>query len=477
MNAGNANRAFGKEVLVTTLLIKHGTIVTAADQYKGDLFIVDEQIRTIGKDLTVTADRTLDAAGCYVIPGGIDPHVHMQIPFMGTHSSDTFETGTLAALHGGTTTIIDFALQTQGDTLHNAFNQWYEWAEGHAVGDYAFHVAVTDLNPKTKPEVAELIAKRGVTSFKTFMAYKGALMIDDRQMVELMRELKTHGALLTVHCEHGDLVDNLIAANRAAGNAAPRYHCLSRPAIAEGEATGRVIDLGHAVGQDVYIVHLTCEEALGRARRAGSRNQKVHVETCIQYLTLDESRYFQEGFEGAKYVMSPPLRKPKDQEALWAGLRQGLVHVVGTDHCPFTMEQKRMGERDFSKIPNGHPAVEHRLELLYSEGVAKDRISLNRFVEVTSTAPARLFGLWPRKGCIAPGSDADLVIFDPKQEHTLSAKTHHMNVDYSAYEGWKVTGKCRTTVLRGKVVVDDGTATVEKGYGTYLSRNRYRPVI
>lgn len=458
-----------------TILIKNGTIVTAADRYQADLFIAGEQVHTIGKDLTLRADRTLDATGCYVIPGGIDPHVHMQIPFMGTHSSDTFETGTLGALHGGTTTIIDFALQTQGDTLNNAFNQWYEWANGHAVGDYSFHVAVTDLNTKTRPEVAELITRRGVTSFKTFMAYKGALMIDDRQMVELMRELKQHGALLTVHCEHGDLVDSLIAANRAAGNTAPHYHCLSRPALAEGEASGRIIDLGHAMGQGVYIVHLTCEEALHRVRDATYRNQRVHVETCIQYLTLDESRYFQPGFEGAKYVMSPPLRKPKDQETLWAGIRQGLVHVVGTDHCPFTMAQKKMGEHDFSKIPNGHPAVEHRLELLYSEGVAKERISLNKFVEVTSTAPARIFGLWPRKGTIAVGSDADLVLFDPQQEHTLSAKTHHMNVDYSAYEGWQVKGKCRTTLLRGQVVIDEGKACVERGNGKYLPRNRYCP--
>ncbi|MBI4237401.1 MAG: dihydropyrimidinase [Deltaproteobacteria bacterium] len=458
---------------MNTLLIKNGTVVTVGATQVADVFIAGETVQAVGRDLSYTADRTIDATGCYVVPGGIDPHVHMQIPFMGTHSSDNFETGTLAALHGGTTTIIDFAIQTQGDTLTNTWNQWYEWANGHAVGDYSFHLAVTDFNDKTCAELPDLIEKRGVTSFKTFMAYKGALMIDDRQMVALMHELKRLGGLLTVHAEHGDMIDSLIAQHRAAGHTAPRYHAASHPELAETEASGRILDLGLACDQAVYIVHMTCEGALNRLRNALYRNQVGLAETCIQYLLLDDSLYEREGFDGAKWVMSPPLRQPKDQAALWAGINQGLIRVVATDHCPFTLAQKRMGESDFSKIPNGHPAVEHRMELLFSEGVQQNRISLSKFVEVTSTNAAKIFGLYPRKGTIAVGSDADITIIDPTQQHTLSAATHHMNVDYSAYEGWKVNGKCRTTILRGQVAVEDGQAHVGKGHGQYLKRARF----
>lgn len=453
-----------------TLLIKNGTVATATDLYQADVFVSGETVHTIGKDLQMRADRVLDASGCYVLPGGIDPHTHMQIPFMGTHSSDTFESGTLAALHGGTTTIIDFAIQSRGDTLNNAVNQWTEWAQGHAVGDFSFHVAVTDLNPKTKAEVKDLIQKRGLNSFKVFMAYKGALMIDDGQICELMRELKQCGGLLTVHAENGDQADQLIAYNLAQGNTAPRYHCESRPARCEGEATGRIIDLASQGDHGLYIVHMTCQESLDRVRAATLRNQKVFAETCIQYLVLDDSVYYQDGFEGAKWVMSPPLRKPADQAALWAGINQGLVRVVATDHCPFTWEQKQMGKASFAKIPNGHPAVEHRMELLWSEGVEKGRITVNKFVDVTATAAAKIFGLFPRKGTVAVGSDADLVIWDPKVKQTISAKTHHMHVDYSCYEGWEVTGQARTTILRGTVAVDEGKACIGKGFGQFLAR-------
>jgi len=455
------------------ILIKNGKIITSSDQYEADLYIEGEKIKSIGWNLDPSVDKTIDASGCYLFPGGIDAHTHMELPFMGTHSNDTFESGTLAGLHGGTTTIIDFAIQTQGDSLQNALNQWHEKADGNAIGDYGFHVAVTDFNSDTKSEIKNLIEKQGVTSFKTFMAYKGALMIDDRQMLELMVELKIHGGILTTHAENGDMVDSLVAENKKRGNLSPQYHVLSRPPICEAEASGRVMDLAHSGHHPLYIVHMTCEEALNRVRAATLRNQKVHVETCVQYLLLDDSLYFQDGFEGSKYVMSPPLRKKKDQEALWAGINQNLIHTVATDHCPFCMKQKEMGKDDFSKIPNGAPGIEHRMELLFSEGVKRGRISLNKFVDITSTAPAKIFGLMPKKGTIAVGSDADIVIFDPEVSHTITAEKHHMNCDYSAYEGWQVQGQCRTTLLRGKVVVDEGKATVEKGNGKYLFRKKF----
>jgi dihydropyrimidinase len=300
-------------------------------------------------------------------------------------------------------------------------------------------------------------------------------MVDDRQMFELMEELVEHGGIITTHCENGDMIDHHVQKNLKAGNTAPKYHVLSRPAICEAEAAGRAIDLAHQSGCSLYIVHTTCEEALNRVKEATKRNQKVHVETCIQYLLLDDSYYFREGFEGAKVVMSPPLRKKKDQEALWAAINQNLVHHVATDHCPFCMDQKAMGKDNFSKIPNGAPGIENRFELLFSEGVAKGRISINKFVEMSSTAVAKIFGLFPRKGTIAVGSDADIVIFDPHASHTISAETHHMNVDYNAYEGWEVQGKVRTTILRGTVAIDQGEAQVGKGFGKYLKRAPFNP--
>lgn len=459
---------------MSSLLIRNAKVVTATDLYDADIYIENEKVQAIGANLPHQATKTLDASGCFVFPGGIDPHTHMELPFMGTFASDTFESGTLAGLHGGTTTIIDFAIQTQGDTLVSAVNRWHEMAKGKAVGDYAFHMGVTDFNPKTRAEIREISEGHGIRSYKVFMAYKGALMVDDRQIIQLMEETKKYKGMVIAHCENGDLVDDLIAKNRAAGNLAPKYHVLSRPAVAEEEATGRFADLAFSGNYPCYVVHLTCEESLNRIRLATQRNQKVNVETCVQYLLLDESLYFKDGFEGSKWVMSPPLRKEKDREALWNGINQNLVHTVATDHCPFCMNQKEMGKSDFSKIPNGAPGIEHRMELMYSEGVAKGRIDLNKFVDVTSTAAAKIFGLFPRKGTIAVGSDADLVIFDPKVSHTISAKTHHMNCDYSAYEGWKVTGKVRTTILRGTVAIDQGKAFVGKGFGQYLRRSECR---
>ena len=458
---------------MSSVLIRNGTIVTASDHYQADVLIHDEQVVAIGQQLDESADQVLDAADCYLFPGGIDAHTHMELPFMGTYASDTFETGTLAGLHGGTTSIIDFAIQTQGDSLKAAVDEWHRKADGHAVGDYAFHCAVTDFNDNTRKEIPHIIHERGINSFKTFMAYKGALMVDDRQMFELMKELVIHGGIITSHCENGDMVDHQIQKFIAEGKTEPRYHVLSRPAICEAEASGRVMDLAWQAGCPNYIVHMTCEEALERVRVATLRNQKVYVETCIQYLLLDESLYFQDGFEGAKWVMSPPLRKKKDQEALWAGINQNLVHHVATDHCPFCMEQKEMGKDNFARIPNGAPGIENRLELLYSEGVEKGRVSLNKFVEMSSTAAAKIFGLFPRKGTIAVGSDADIIIFDPAVKHTMSVDTQHMNCDYSAYEGWEVQGKTRTTLLRGTVAVDEGKALVGEGFGKYLSRKPF----
>ncbi len=454
-----------------SLLIKNGRIVTATDDYTGDVFIEGEIISAIGKDLSFAADTVIDASGLLVLPGGVDPHVHLDMPFMGTFSSDTHETGTRAALFGGTTTVIDFVLQKQGHSLKEALTEWQGRATGTAVGDYSFHMAVTDFNDSTRGEIREMVEQEGITSFKTFMAYKGALMIDDRQMTALMQEVSRQGGIVTVHATNGDMIDYLIAKHRGEGKLSPLYHYLSQPEVTEAEASGRFTDIADYTGCPGYIVHLTCEGALNAVRNATRRNQKVFVETCIQYLLLDAGLY-EWDFEGAKWVMSPPLRQKKDQETLWAGINQGLVNVVATDHCPFFWKQKLMGETDFSKIPNGHPAIENRMELLYSEGVHKGRISLNKYVEVACTNPAKIFGMFPRKGTIAPGSDADIVLFDPLALHRLSVTTHHMNVDYSAYEGWELTGKVRTVLLRGKVVIDKEECLVEKGYGQFIRRSK-----
>jgi dihydropyrimidinase len=459
-----------------SLLIKNGRIVTATDNFPGDVFIEGETVSAVGQRLSVEADATIDATGLLVMPGGIDPHVHLDMPFMGTFSSDTHETGTRAALFGGTTTVIDFVLQRQGHSLKEALAEWNGRARGNAVGDYSFHMAVTDFNDSTRLEIRGMIEEEGITSFKTFMAYKGALMIDDRQMTGLMQEVRKQGGMVTVHATNGDMIDYLVAKHRAEGKLSPLYHYLSQPEVTEAEASGRFTDMANYTGCPGYIVHLTCEGALNAVRQATRRNQKVFVETCIQYLLLDASLY-EKDFEGAKWVMSPPLRQRKDQETLWAGINQGLVNVVATDHCPFFWKQKLMGEKDFSRIPNGHPAIENRMELLYSEGVHKGRISANKYVEIASTNPARIFGMFPRKGTIAPGSDADIVLFDPEARHVLSAATHHMNVDYSAYEGWEVTGKVKTVLLRGKVAIDQGQCLVEKGYGQFIRRNKVTGII
>lgn len=454
-----------------SLLIKNGRVITATDDYTADIFIEGETVKAIGQHLSYPSAREIDATGKLVFPGGIDPHVHLDMPFMGTYSSDNYETGTRAALFGGTTMVIDFILQKQGHSLHAALEEWKGRSRNNCVGDYSFHMAVTDFNEETKKEVREMIEDEGITSFKTFMAYKGALMIDDRQMVGLMEEVKKQGGLINVHATNGDMIDYLVAKHRNEGKMAPLFHYLSQPEITEAEASERFTDMAYYTGCPGYIVHLTCEGALNAVRQATRRNQKVFVETCIQYLILDASVY-ENDFEGAKWVMSPPLRQKKDQETLWAGINQGLVQVVATDHCPFKWEQKQMGKDDFSKIPNGHPAIENRMELLYSEGVNKGRITLNKYVEVACTNPAKIFGMFPQKGTIAVGSDADIVIFDPNEKHRISARTHHMNVDYSGYEGWELTGKVNTVLLRGKVAIANNHCHIDKGYGRFIKRKK-----
>jgi dihydropyrimidinase len=453
-----------------SILIRNGRIITADADQVADIFIEGETIRAIGRDLSMKADQTIDASGRLIFPGGIDPHVHLDMPFMGTFSSDSYETGTRAALFGGTTMVIDFILQKQGNSLADALKEWRSRSDNNCVGDYSFHMAVTDFNDNTKKEIRHFVESEGITSFKTFMAYKGALMIDDRQMIGLMEEVKKQGGMVTVHATNGDMIDYLVAKHRAEGKLLPLYHYRSQPEVTEAEASERFADLADYTGCPGYIVHLTCEGALNAVRNATRRNQNVLVETCIQYLTIDASLYERE--DGAKWVMSPPLREKKDQQTLWAGINQGLVKVVATDHCPFTWEQKMMGKDDFSKIPNGHPAIEHRMELLYSEGVHKGRISLNKYVEVACTNPAKIFGMFPRKGTIGVGSDADLVIFDPEEKHSISASAHHMNTDYSAYEGWELTGRIKTVLLRGKVAIDNNVCKLEKGYGQFIKRNK-----
>src|SRR5215203_921207 len=458
-----------------SLLIKNGRIITGDADYVADIFIDGEIVHTIGKNLPVNADEIIDATGKLVFPGGIDPHVHLDMPFMGTFSSDNYETGTRAALFGGTTMVIDFILQKQGNSLAAALSEWRSRSDNNCVGDYSFHMAVTDFNEDTKKEIKHFIEEEGISSFKTFMAYKGALMIDDRQMIGLMEEVKKQGGIVTVHATNGDMIDYLVARHRAEGKLSPLYHYLSQPEVTEAEASERFADMANYTGCPGYIVHLTCEGALNAVRNATRRNQNVLVETCIQYLVIDASLYQRE--DGAKWVMSPPLREKKDQETLWAGINQGIVKVVATDHCPFKWEQKLMGKDDFSKIPNGHPAIEHRVELLYSEGVRKWKITLNKFVEVLSTNPAKIFGMHPRKGCIAPGSDADIILFDPNQQHAISVAGHHMNVDYSAYEGWEIIGKVKTVLLRGKIAINDNKCILDKGYGQFIKRSKVKGMI
>jgi len=452
-------------------LIKNGTIVTAVDHYKGDVLIEDEKITVIGTALEMAADKLIDATAKYVLPGGIDVHTHMDMPFGGTTSADDFETGTIAAAFGGTTSIVDFAIQYRGQTLHHAMETWAKKAEGRAVIDYGFHMIVTELNDQVEGEMDALV-RQGISSFKLFMAYPGVFMLDDASIFKALLRTGKNGGSICMHAENGGVIDVLVQRALAEGKTAPKYHALTRPARAEAEATHRAIALSEIADVPIYIVHLSSAEALEMVTEARDRGLPAFAETCPQYLFLSYENYEEPGFEGAKYVMSPPLRERAKQAALWRGLAFNDLQCISTDHCPFCMkEQKELGVNDFSKIPNGAPGVETRMSLVYDGGVRAGRITLNRFVELTSTSPAKIFGLFPRKGTIAPGSDADIVIFDPNRTMTLSAKTLHMNVDYNPYEGRQVTGATDTVLSRGRLVIEDGVFVGRKGGGSFLKRS------
>jgi dihydropyrimidinase len=454
-----------------TLLIKNGTIVTATDQYRGDVFVDGETITTIGTHLTTRADRVIDAMGKYLFPGGIDVHTHLDMPFGGTTSADDFESGTIAAACGGTTTIVDFAIQYRGQTLHHAWETWMKKADGRAAIDYGFHMIVTDLSEQVEQEMDDLV-KQGVTSFKLFMAYPGVFMLDDATIFRALLRTGKNGGTICMHAENGGVIDVLVKRALAEGKTAPKYHALTRPARAEAEATHRAIALAEMADVPIYIVHLSAAEALEMVAEARNRGLPAYAETCPQYLFLSYDNYEEPGFDGAKYVMSPPLRHKDTQDRLWRGLAFNDLQAISTDHCPFCMkEQKTLGAGDFSKIPNGAPGIETRMSLVYDGGVRPGRISLNRFVELTATSPAKIFGLFPRKGTIAPGSDADIIVFDPEKKVRLAARSLHMKVDYNPYEGREVTGATDTVVSRGRVIVEHGTFTGRAGAGSFLRRS------
>ena len=455
-------------------IIVNGRVVTATDTYSSDVAISQGKIAAIGQSLPrENATRVIDAAGKYVLPGGIDVHTHLDMPFGGTTSADDFETGTRAAAFGGTTTLIDFAIQYKGQTLRTAFDAWMQKASSKAVFDYAFHCIITELADAQLEEMNALV-REGVTSFKLFMAYPGVFMLDDGSIFKALRTTAKNGGLVCMHAENGSAIDVIVQQALAEGKKAPKYHALTRPTTAEAEATARAIALAEMAGAPVYIVHLSCNDALEKVREARDRGLPVYAETCPQYLYLSIENFDVPGFEGAKYVFTPPLREKWHQEKLWNGLKQDHLQVVSTDHCPFCFkEQKELGRDDFTKIPNGGPGIEHRMSLIYSGGVAGGRFSVNRFVELVSTTPAKLFGLYPRKGTIAVGSDADLVIFDPNRKYTISAKTHHMRVDYSMFEGIQVTGMPDAVLSHGRVIVDGDKFLGRAGAGEFIKRSTY----
>jgi dihydropyrimidinase len=458
-----------------SVLIKGGRIVTAADDYVADVFVDDGVVELIGASLDVQADRAIDASGKYVLPGAVDPHTHMEMPFGGTVSCDDFTSGTVSAAFGGTTTHIDFCLQQVGQSFGDALATWHEKIErAKPVIDVGFHIAVTDLHDGGSVEELATLPDQGVTSYKLFMAYKGALMVDDQTLFETMRVAAATGALVMVHAENGDAIDVLVREAVAAGKTEPRYHAQTRPPETEGEATNRAIQLAHLAGCPLYVVHVSCKEALDPVALAREKGWAIWGESCTQYFFIDETFLDRPNFEGGKYVYTPPPRAKENQDHLWAAIRNDVLSVVSTDHCPFNWEtQKTLGRDDFSKIPNGGPGIENRLHMLHHFGVREGRISLNRMVELTATNPARLFGLYPRKGTIAIGSDADLVVFDPERRLTLSASTHHSRVDYNLFEGTEVVGAPEVVLVRGTVVVENGELKVEAGHGRFVKRARF----
>ena len=458
-----------------SILVRGGTVVTAEGTLDADVLIEGEKIaavlaRPAADGLQASAGEVVDAAGKYVIPGGIDGHTHMEMPFGGTFSVDTFATGTTAAAWGGTTTIIDFAVQAKGTSLLATLDKWHAKAAGNCAIDYGFHMIVSDVNDATLKEMESCMGS-GVTSFKMFMAYPGVFYATDGEILLAMQQASKIGATIMMHAENGIAIDQLVLQAIEAGRTDPVYHGLTRPPELEGEATSRAITLAKVADCPLYIVHLSAAHALQAVAEARDAGQNVFAETCPQYLYLTLDDLARPDFEGAKFVCSPPLRTPDHGAALWRGLRTNDLSIVSTDHCPFCFkDQKELGRGDFAKIPNGIPGVEHRMDLLH-QGVVAGEITLPRWVETCSTTPARMFGLYPRKGTIAVGSDADIVVYDPAALQTLSAGTHHMNVDYSAYEGMEITGKVAVAISRGRVVVADGEFRGSAGHGSFLPRD------
>lgn len=460
---------------MATTLITGGQVVSATGTTQADVLIDGETIAAVlapgaAAAYGITAERTIDATGKYVLPGGIDVHTHMEMPFGGTFSVDTFETGTRAAAWGGTTTIVDFAVQRKGGSLQEAVDTWHDKAEGKACIDYGFHAILADVNDASLKEMDSLV-DQGITSFKLFMAYPGVFLSTDGEIMRAMRSAGDSGATIMMHAENGVAIDEIVTRAIAEGRTDPIYHGLTRPVELEADAVGRAISMSQVNGTPLYIVHLSSRPALERVTAARDAGRNVFAETCPQYLFLDESDMARPDFEGAKYVCTPALRPKEHQQELWRGLRTNDLSVVATDHCPFCFAtDKQLGRGDFRAIPNGLPGVEHRMDLLH-RGVTMGEISLARWVEIASTTPARMFGMYPRKGVIAPGSDADVVVYDPAATQVLSAQTHHMNVDYSVYEGWELTGRVDAVLSRGELILADGQFSGTPGRGRFVKRS------
>jgi dihydropyrimidinase len=459
---------------VMSVLIKGGRVVTAADDYVADVFVDGERVTLIGESLDLAADKTIDARGKYVLPGCVDPHTHLDMPFGGTVTIDDVESGQTAAAFGGTTTHVDFCIQGKGQTFADALTAWRAKAAGKQVIDMGYHIAVTDLTaPGALDELATL-PDQGVTSYKLFMAYKGALMVDDETLFRTMEVAAATGALVMVHAENGDAIDVLVKKALAEGHTEPHWHALTRPPETEGEATNRAIQLAHVAGSPLYVVHVSCKESVEPIAAARDKGWDVWGETCTQYFFVDTTFLERPNFEGAKYVYTPPPRDKANQEVLWDAVRTNVLSAISTDHCAFNWDgQKTIGRDDFSKIPNGGPGLENRLQMIHTFGVREGRITLNRMVELLATSPAKLFGLYPRKGTLAVGSDADIVIFDPERRMTISAATHHSRVDYNLYEGTEVIGVPETVLLRGNVLVENGELVASPGIGRFVARARF----
>ena len=457
-----------------SVLIRNGRVVTGADDYIADLYVEDETIALIGESLDMEADKVIDAAGKYVLPGCIDPHTHLDMPFGGTVTIDDVESGQTSAAFGGTTCHVDFIIQGQGQTFAQALEAWRAKAAGKQVIDMGYHMAVTDLESGGTLEELATLPDQGITSYKLFMAYKGALMVDDETLFRTMEVAAETGALVMVHAENGDVIDVLVKQALAAGHTEPLYHALTRPPEAEGEATNRAIQLAHLAGAPLYVVHVTCKEAVEPIAAAREKGWDVWGETCTQYFFCSLDDIAKPNFEGAKYVYSPPVRDKSNHDVLWNAVRTDALSAISTDHCAFLFDgQKTLGKDDFSKIPNGGPGLENRLQMIHEFGVRTGRITLNRMVELLATNPAKLFGLYPRKGTVAVGSDADLVIFDPEKQVTISASTHHSRADYNLYEGTSVTGTPEIVLLRGRVLVENGELVAAPGVGQFVARARF----